>query len=53
MENLDYNNSDGLYSVRRGSHKEQVIQVPQTVTGQYWRFVEDEGRRIIFVKKGI
>jgi hypothetical protein len=41
---------DGVYKVRSGVNGEKLIQVRPGTTGEYRRFTEDNGKKIIFVK---
>jgi hypothetical protein len=42
--------SDGVYKVRSGQHREKLIQVRADMAGEYRRFTEDNGQRIVFQK---
>jgi hypothetical protein len=48
--NLIETKDDGVYKVRTLSHLEKVLQIPCTLTGHYRRYVEDDGKTIIFRK---
>ena len=41
---------DGVYKVRVGNKQEKIIQVRADMAGEYRRFTEDNGNRIVFVK---
>jgi hypothetical protein len=42
--------ADGVYKVRFGNHHERVIQVRADMNGEYRRFTEEDGKRIVFIK---
>jgi hypothetical protein len=42
--------SDGVFKVRTGNHSEKLLQVRASMSGEYRRFTEDNGNKIIFVK---
>lgn len=42
--------NDGVYKVRSLNNNEKVLQVRSNMGGEYRRFTEDEGKRIVFVK---
>lgn len=42
--------NDGVYKVRSLNNNEKVLQVRSNMRGEYRRFTEDEGKRIVFVK---
>lgn len=42
--------NDGVYKVRSLNNNEKVLQVRSNMSGEYRRFTEDEGKRIVFVK---
>lgn len=47
---LSNSTSDGVYKVRLGNHSEKMIQVRSDMAGEYRRFTEEDGKRIVFVK---
>jgi hypothetical protein len=42
--------SDGVFKVRTGNHGEKLIQLRAGSNGEYRRFTEDGGKRVIFEK---
>jgi hypothetical protein len=48
MDDEDY--GDGVYKVRIGNNNEKLIQMSQVCHGEYRRFTEDDGERVIFQK---
>ena len=42
--------NDGDFKVRTGNNNEKLLQVRASMSGEYRRFTEDDGARIVFVK---
>lgn len=41
---------DGVYKVRKGTNDVRLLQIRSDMRGEYRRFTEDGGKRIVFVK---
>lgn len=41
---------DGVYKVRNGNHNEKLIRMRADISGEYRRFTEDNGNRVVFVR---
>ncbi len=42
--------TEKVYTVRKLGNGERFLVVPRDIKGQYRRFIEDEGKKITFVK---
>jgi hypothetical protein len=42
--------ADGVYKVRTQTNGAKMLQVRKDLSGEYRRFTEDDGKKIVFVK---
>ena len=42
--------ADGVYKVRTQTNGAKMLQIRKDLSGEYRRFTEDGGKRIVFVK---